>query len=127
MIGLTLRYAHEIRDEAEFFGAIPDIDLPDDMVEMAALLMDRKAGEFDPAFLEDRYRTVMVERLRQKSVRATPTRRPANAHDQNVIDLMAALKRSVGRQTSAATPSSAARAAARAKGPATKKSRRGRH
>jgi non-homologous end joining protein Ku len=130
MIGLTLRYSHEIRDEAEYFGAIPDINLPDDMVEMAALLIDRKAGEFHPAFLEDRYRTVMVEHLRQKSGSASPARRPAKPHDQNVIDLMAALKRSVGQRQagdrSTADPPSTRRAAARAKGPATKKSRGGR-
>jgi DNA end-binding protein Ku len=128
LIGVTLRFSHEIRDTSEFFGVIPDIDLPEDMVEMAALLIDRKSGVFDPAFLEDRYRTVMVERLQRKS-NAKPTEGRANpAREQNVIDLMAALKRSVGReQPTQKTPTKRAatqRAAARAKQPPTKKSGR---
>jgi Ku protein len=97
LCGVTLRYAHEVREAAEFFSPIPEIDLPHDMVETAAMLIDKKGGSFDPAYLEDRYRTVLVERLRRKTESLPEKSKAKNteARSQNVIDLMAALKRSV--------------------------------
>jgi hypothetical protein len=126
LLGITLRYAHEVRDAAEFFRAIPHMELPADMVDMAALLIDKKTDSFDPAYLEDRYRTVLVERLREKAGLRPDKRQPANqgARSQNVIDLMAALKRSVakekigpnsGKVSSGATANSASRRSAAAK------------
>jgi DNA end-binding protein Ku len=125
LVGLTLRFSHELREPVDFFETIPDIDLPDDMVEMAALLIDRKTGRFDSAFLEDRYRTLLVQRLQQESGAKSTEGRPSLPREQNVIDLMAALRRSIGREQAGgrrATPPPRA-AAARAKGPATRKSR----
>jgi non-homologous end joining protein Ku len=97
MCGFTLRYAHEIRGADEYFDAIPKVVLPEDMVEMAGLLIDKKAGVFDPAFLEDRYRSVLVEKLRQKKAALPLHAEPAGParQAQNVIDLMSALQRSV--------------------------------
>jgi DNA end-binding protein Ku len=40
MRGITLRYAHEIRDEAEYFSAIPKLELPSRMVELAEHIVD---------------------------------------------------------------------------------------
>jgi non-homologous end joining protein Ku len=54
-----------------------------------------KAGEFDPAFLEDRYRTVLVEKLREKQAEMPVKLEAAAPSRQNVIDLMATLKRSL--------------------------------
>ena len=98
--GFTLRYAHEVRKPSDYFSAISKLDLPQDMVEMATLLIDRKAGAFDTAYLEDRYRTVLAERLKEKTATLSHrTKSDASApRQQNVIDLMAALKRSVGKQ-----------------------------
>ena len=97
------------------------------MVEMAALLIDKKAGLFDPTYLEDRYRTVLVERLREKTA-ALPARGEeavAVPRRQNVIDLMAALKRSVGKEgrPTAGKKSTPSRAAAASKSPPAKRSR----
>jgi DNA end-binding protein Ku len=95
MIGFTLRYAHEVRSAAEYFAEIPKLELPDEMVEVAERIIEMKSGEFDPAFLEDRYRTVLVEKLREKQAEM-PVKLEAPAPSrQNVIDLMAALKRSL--------------------------------
>ncbi len=95
LLAFTLRYAHEVRNAAEHFAGIPRLVLPREMLEVAERLIELKAGTFDPAFLEDRYRTVLMERLGEKHAdlpigagRQAPAR-------QNVIDLMAALQRSL--------------------------------
>jgi DNA end-binding protein Ku len=113
MRGFTLRYTHEVRDPEPYLASIPQVDLPDDMVEMAELLMEGKSGKFDTRLLEDRYRTTVLEMLREKqttgpkAVAATPSR-------QNVIDLMSALKSSLERDRPPAKQHSPKRRAAAA-------------
>jgi non-homologous end joining protein Ku len=86
-----------------------------------------KAGEFDPAFLEDRYRTVLVEKLREKQAEMPVKLEAAAPSRQNVIDLMAALKQNLtvergteGRSSSGKSKSQSA--AAPAKPPPRKRS-----
>ena len=91
----TLHYSHEVRSEADYFTGILPLELPDNLLEVTDLILDSKKGSFDPAYLEDRYRTVLVEKLRDKQsklpLRATPTTPSA----RNVINLMDALKASL--------------------------------
>jgi len=63
---LTLRYAHEVRSEMDYFQDIPNMTLPRDMVQVAEHILESKTEDFDAAYLEDRYRTVLVEKLREK-------------------------------------------------------------
>ena len=46
--GVTLRYAHEVLSEAEYFAGIPDIALPDEMLQIAEHIMQAKTADFDP-------------------------------------------------------------------------------
>src|SRR5215475_4579663 len=48
MLGTTLRYDYEVRDQKQFFKGIPSLHLKKDMVELAGHILDRKAGQFDP-------------------------------------------------------------------------------
>ena len=50
--GMTLRYAHEVPSEAEYFSDMPEIKLPDEMLRIAAHILETKTADFDPAFLE---------------------------------------------------------------------------
>lgn len=96
--GITLRYAHEVRSEEEYFASIPNIDIPDDVIEVTEHILNLKREDFDAAYLEDKHRTVLVEKLRQKRA-PTPSPRPQSAPSRaNVINLMDALKRSLGDQ-----------------------------
>ena len=95
LLGTTLRYAHEIRSEAGPFSRIPDLSLPDEMVELAAHILDTRSSAFDPAYLEDRYRTALVSMLREKQAQLPASADSAPRAQQNVIDLMEALKRSL--------------------------------
>ena len=68
LLGFTLRYAHEVRKPTEYFAEIPKLTLDDELLEVAERIIEMKTGEFDPAFLEDRYRTVLASMLREKQV-----------------------------------------------------------
>ena len=85
------------------------------MVELATQLIGRQAGRYDPADVEDRYearlRAVIEAKLQGEGITADAEEKPDRG---NVIDLMAALKKSLG-QGGAAKP--AAKSAAKAKPP----------
>lgn len=93
--GITLRYSHEIRSEAEYFADIPEMSLPKEMLSIAEHIIELKLEDFDPAFLEDRYRTVLVSMLKEKSATVPPRAKPPAPSQKNVIDLMAMLKKSL--------------------------------
>jgi DNA end-binding protein Ku len=116
--GMTLRYAHEVRSEAEYFSDIPEIKLPDEMLRIAEHILETKTADFDPAFLEDRYRTVLVEMLRSKQAELPEmiSARPPGS-SENVINLMDALKRSLAAERPVAGKSTAKAVASKAVAP----------
>jgi DNA end-binding protein Ku len=103
--GITLRYAHEVRNEAEYFVDIPKLDLPEELLRLAEHIIDTKTAEFDPTWLEDRYRTALVSMLREKKRAQAPTKPASTKPSQrNVVSLMEALRRSLGAEGSAKKP-----------------------
>ena len=96
--GTTLHYAHEMRSEEEYFADIPEIALPEEMSRVAEHILETKKADFNTAFLEDRYRSVLVSMLKEKKAQL-PERPPITAPSpQNVISLMDALKRSLAAE-----------------------------
>jgi hypothetical protein len=93
--GITLRYSHEIRDAANYFSDVPKLKLPDEMLRIAEHIVETKTSEFDPAFLEDRYRTVLIEKLKKKQADVPRKVVVAKPSAENVINLMDVLKRSL--------------------------------
>src|SRR6201982_1310446 len=55
LLGLTLRYPYEVRDETEYFNDIPEERIPDDMLDLAYRIVESKSGPFVPDNFEDRY------------------------------------------------------------------------
>jgi len=93
----TLRTAQEVRS----LGAIgsPDLPKPDpQMLQIAEKIVEQQSGEFDPAEFTDRYEDALRELIEKKSKGkpVKPASKPAN-DDTKVIDLMAALKKSLGQ------------------------------
>jgi DNA end-binding protein Ku len=97
LLGTTLRYDYEVRDEKEAFKGIPSPRVPKEMVELASHILDKKAGHFDPVKFKDEYELALRKLVKRKAAGKT-IERPEPAEDRsNVIDLMAALQQSLGR------------------------------
>ena len=90
----TLRYPYEVRQDAEYFADVEDIKLPDEMLSIAEVIIDKKLGHFQPEKFTDRYEEAVVSMLRAKQagqVFAVPEpEAPAK-----VVNIMDALKRSL--------------------------------
>jgi DNA end-binding protein Ku len=73
-----------------------------------------KREDFDPAYLEDRYRTVLVEKLREKQARLPRRAAATTPSRQNVINLMDALKATLaqGKPPAQSKPKAASKRAA---------------
>ncbi len=94
----TLRYANEIRDSDSIFEAIPDVDIDNEMLALARELIDRKSGTFDPSDFRSKYAEALRDLVGEKRKNgriATSGEDEVQPDSGNVIDLMAALQRSV--------------------------------
>ena len=98
----TLRYADEVNKSTGFFRDIGDHKPDPDLLDMASMLIERKAGEFNPAEFHNRYvdalRDLIEEKQKSKGEKVIqdPDADAAPPKGSNVIDLMAALKKSLG-------------------------------
>jgi DNA end-binding protein Ku len=95
LVGTLLRYPYEVRSEREYFDEIQDIKLTKDMLDLAKHIVNQKSGRFEPDKFEDQYETALIDLINQKRAGKpiTPKERPRG---ENVVDLMEALRRSVG-------------------------------
>jgi len=115
----TLRYADEVHKSAAFFRDIGDHKPDPDLLDMAAMLIERKAGEFDPKHFHNRYvdalHRLIEEKQKKKGAKVIedPDADSPPPKGSNVIDLMAALKKSLGDQKTAAKKPPAKRAEAK--------------
>ena len=110
-----LRYADELKEADQFFDEVPTGKPDKEMVDLAVELIERKAGKFTPDQFEDHYATALRE-LVQKKLKGHKIKAPheeAAPGGAKVIDLMSALKKSIGegsgkakaaRSTSRRTP-----------------------
>jgi len=98
----TLRYADEVHKAQSYFREIGDQKPDADLLDMASMLIERKTGKFDPTEFHNRYvdalHRLIEEKQRAKGERIIedPNANAPPAKGSNVIDLMAALKRSLG-------------------------------
>jgi DNA end-binding protein Ku len=95
LVGTLLRYPYEVRSEEEYFDEIQDVKVTKDMLDLARHIVNQKSGRFEPDKFEDHYETALVDLINTKrsGKPITPKERPAAG---NVVDLMEALRRSVG-------------------------------
>jgi DNA end-binding protein Ku len=102
LVGTLLRYPYEVRSEAEYFDEIQDVKITKDKLDLAKHIVNQKSGHFESEKLEDHYEAALIDLINQKRAGKliTPKARPAAS---NVVDLMEALRQSVG-QPAAAKP-----------------------
>jgi DNA end-binding protein Ku len=97
MLLTTLRTADEVRADREYFAEIPATKPDPDMVELATDIITRREGKFDPARFEDRRQAGLKKLVEAKIAGEAPVT-PESAEQRpsaTVVDLMAALKRSL--------------------------------
>jgi DNA end-binding protein Ku len=115
LLGMTLRYPYEVRDEQPYFEGIPELKLPKDMMDLASHIVSNKSGHFDPSHFEDRYENALIDLLKKKQAgeKIVPVR---GAPAQRVVNLMDALRASVdAEKKKAPAPSTQARRPAKKK------------
>jgi len=95
LLGTTLRYPYELRDEDDYFSGIKSPKLSRDMIELAVHILDSKASHFDPSTFKDDYETALKTLVKRKAA-GKPLRKPEpEAKSDNVVSLMDALKQSL--------------------------------
>jgi DNA end-binding protein Ku len=94
LLGITLRYPYEVRNEADYFDDIPDEKIPKDMLDLATHIVETKSGHFDPDKFEDHYEDALKDLLKKKQ-EGKPIERPERREPTKVVNLMDALRRSV--------------------------------
>lgn len=102
LVGTLLRYPYEVRSEQEYFDEIQEVKVTKDMLDLAKHIVNQKSGSFEPEKFEDHYEAALIDLINQKRAGRpiTPKERPAA---RNVVDLMEALRRSVGQEQAAKT------------------------
>src|SRR5690348_1670711 len=105
LLGTTLRYPYELRDEADFFEDIRSPKITSDMIELAGHILDTKAAHFDPSKFKDEYETALKALVKRKASGKTIELPEPEERPSNVVNLMDALKQSLkgrgGKKTTA--------------------------
>lgn len=94
---MTLHSRDEVRSDKEFFDEIGEGELDEEMVDLAAHIIAKKIGKFDPATIEDKYQTELVQLVQAKMRGETPEP-PKKRPPAKVIDLKEALKKSLAAE-----------------------------
>jgi DNA end-binding protein Ku len=111
LLGTTLRYPYELRDESDYFDNIPNPKVSKDMVDLAAHILDTKASKFDPQKFKDKYETALKALVKRKAAGKTIEVLEEKEEDSNVINLMDALKQSLGRKKVTRSPAKSSKRA----------------
>jgi len=107
MVLETLRYADEVNKASSYFRDIGDTKPDADLLEMAETLIEKKSSDFDAKEFENRYidalKKLIAEKQKKKGKRIIQDDEPERfPKGSNVVDLMAALKKSLGDDKPAA-------------------------
>ena len=97
LMGITLRYPYEVRDQNEYFEDIENEKVPKDMLDLAIHIVETKKGKFEPRRFEDQYEDALKELIRKKQ-KGEKIERPTPPERSNVINLMDALRQSVSAE-----------------------------
>jgi DNA end-binding protein Ku len=97
LLGTVLRYAAEVRSEDSYFEEIPELKLPEEMKDLAHVIIERKSGHFNAAEFNDRYEDAVVELVRSKQA-GLPPRAPEQPRPSNVVNIMDALRKSIAAE-----------------------------
>jgi DNA end-binding protein Ku len=107
MVMETLRYADEVNKATSYFREIGDTDPDEELLDLATTLIDKKTGKFDASDFHDRYADALKELIERKkkgkTLNIASDDKGVDPRGSNVVDLMAALKNSLGPSRSGST------------------------
>ncbi len=119
MVLETLRYADEVHKAQGYFRDIPDDKPAEELLELAEALIGKRSGDFHPQEFHDRYVDALkdlIERKRKANgKKIIEDKDTGTKTGSNVVDLMAALKKSMEKSggTAAAEKAPAKKAPAK--------------
>jgi DNA end-binding protein Ku len=121
----TLRYEDEVRKAQGYFKDIPATKPDKALLDLATTLIEQRAAKFDPGEFHDRYvdalKKLIAKKQKSKGKKVLEdVEEPADMRGSNVIDLMAALKKSVGGKGDEGGAAKGAKKAPAKKAPARK-------
>ena len=97
LMGYTLRYSYELRKQEDYFRDIKQPAVPADSLQLAEMLIERMSSKLDMDKFEDGYETAVKALVEAKvnnmpvPIDEAPAQRPSN-----VVNLMDALRKSIG-------------------------------
>jgi DNA end-binding protein Ku len=100
LLGTTLRFEDEVRDEKSYFSDVPSPRITKEMVGLATHILRSKESKFDPRQFKDEYDTALKKLVRRKAKGHTIDAAPSKEEPSNVINLMDALRNSVNGKAS---------------------------
>ena len=114
----TLRYEDEVSKAQEYFKSIPATKPDKGLLDLATTLIEQRTAKFDPGEFHDRYvdalKKLIAKKQKAKGKKILEdVEEPEIERGGNVIDLMAALKRSVGGTENATADKGAKKPAAK--------------
>ncbi|MEA2885748.1 MAG: end-binding protein Ku [Bradyrhizobium sp.] len=101
LLGTTLRYPYEVRDEHDYFDDIKNPKISKDMIELASHILDSKAAHFDPSKFKDEYENALKTLVKRKAAGKPVKIAEREEKPDNVINLMDALRQSLKGKASA--------------------------
>jgi DNA end-binding protein Ku len=117
MVMETLRYADEVNKASSYFRDIGETDPDEELLDLATTLIDKKTGKFDASEFHDRYVDALKELIERKKKGKTLNiegdEKGADPRGSNVVDLMAALKNSLGGSGGGSSKTAAKKPAAK--------------
>jgi DNA end-binding protein Ku len=120
ILAYTLRSNREVKDAREVFDRIPVHKPPEAMVEIAEKIIGQLEGPFDPSKFNDRYEDALRALIKEKE-KGHKIAKVEEPREAEVIDLMEALRRSLGQTGGGERRKAPARKTAAPKKPAAKK------
>jgi Ku protein len=124
LLGTTLRYPYELRDEDEYFDDIKNPKISRDMIELASHILDSKAAHFDPSKFKDEYENALKTLVKRKAAGKPVKAVEREEKPDNVINLMDALRQSLKGKAAAKRGSHASSRTSRRTSRPTKKAHR---
>jgi DNA end-binding protein Ku len=105
MMAYTLRYQNELRDRRDYFRDIKETEINDDSLDLAESLIKKRSAKFDLSKFEDGYEVAIKELVDAKIKHLPiPKDEAPKARPGNVVNLMDALRKSLGDSAAGRVP-----------------------